>query len=60
MSRRFRLVNTLDYLHWWFDQNSNRGVIELEVQCHPFPKKMIAMKKLRLYDYLAAKFKEAV
>ena len=46
-----------DYLHWWFNQNSDRGMIELEVQCHPFPKKMIAIKKLRLHDYLAAKFK---
>jgi uncharacterized protein (DUF3820 family) len=44
------------YLRWWLGQNPDRGVIQLEVQCNTFPKKAIAQQKLKLHDYLKARF----
>jgi hypothetical protein len=43
-----------DYWNWWFNQNSDRGTIDLEAQFSPFPKKMVAIKKLKLHDYWKA------
>jgi hypothetical protein len=44
------------YLRWWLSQNKDRSVIEMEVQYHGYPKKAIAIKKLKLWDYLQARF----
>jgi hypothetical protein len=46
-----------DYLRWWYDQNKDRSIIEMDVEFHHWPKKAVAIKKLKLYDYLHAKFK---
>jgi len=46
-----------DYLLWWLELNPDRGIIELEV-AHGEPKhRNFAKKKLKLFDYLAKRFK---
>jgi len=41
-----------EYLRWWFRENSDRSILELEVHCLGYPKKAIAIQKLKLHDYL--------
>jgi hypothetical protein len=48
-----------DYLRWWYGKNSDRSVIIMDMDFGPWPKRMAAVKKLRLHDYLKTKFNGA-
>lgn len=44
------------YLRWWYENNSDRGAIIIEMDFGPWSQRIAAVKKLRLYDYCKSKF----
>jgi hypothetical protein len=45
-----------DWLQWWFNQ-SKRDDILFDMDYGPWPKRLMAVKRLRLWDYLKEKQK---
>jgi len=41
-----------DYLKWWLANNPDRGVILLEIQHGEYAKRAMAVKALRMWDFL--------
>ena len=41
-----------EYLKWWMSINPDRGVILLEVQFGEYANRAVAVKKLRMWDFL--------
>lgn len=48
-----------EYLEWWFNKNSDRNIIILEMDHGPFQQRAVAIKKLRLHDYIKRKQRDA-
>jgi hypothetical protein len=56
--RGLRLADVpADYLEWWLRQpNNDSAVIRSEAQFDKFPQRAIAQQKLKLRDYITARF----
>jgi hypothetical protein len=45
-----------DYLRWWFNTAGKREMIVLDMDYGPWPKRVAAFKRLKLYDYIKERF----
>jgi len=46
-----------EWLQWWFSKNMRRDAIILDMDFGPWPQRKMAVKKLRLHDYIKRRMK---
>ena len=47
-----------EWLQWWFSKNMRRDEIIIDMDFGPWPKRKMAVRKLRLHDYIKRRLKE--